>query len=68
MSARTFVVVVEQRTSSKTVGPYHSFTKAEADSKAWDGINGCKTWVEPVVRPEDYQREASVSQPEGSRA
>ena len=58
----TFVVVVERDKHSTTVGPYHSFKRADADARAWDGTEGRSAWVEPVTSPEHYARQ---SQPGG---
>lgn len=51
---KTWIVVVEQGKRSSSVGPYHNRTKAQTDADTWDGADGARSWVEPVVRPEDF--------------
>lgn len=62
----TFVVVVERQKQSTTVGPYHSFKRADGDARAWDGTDGRSAWVEPVTSPDAYTREARAQQSEGA--
>jgi hypothetical protein len=58
----TFVVVVEREKHSTTVGPYHSFKRADGDARAWDATDGRSAWVEPVTSPESYTRQARTPQ------
>jgi hypothetical protein len=61
-SSNTFVVVVEREKHSTTVGPYHSFKRADGDARAWDATDGRSAWVEPVTSPESYTRQARAAQ------
>jgi hypothetical protein len=56
----TFVVVVEREKQSTTVGPYHSFKRADGDARAWDATDGRSAWVEPVTSPESYARQRAA--------
>jgi hypothetical protein len=48
-----YVVVIEKKRQSTTVGPYRNRKTADADAKAWSA-NGYTTWVEPVLSPAEY--------------
>lgn len=37
-------------------GPYRSFKRAEADAKAWDGIDGCSASVEPLLTQDGWPK------------
>jgi len=57
MAKRQRFVVIVQRPNygSDAYGPYTTFRKAEADAKAWDGINKQWTYVVPLKNTDDYK-------------
>lgn len=55
-SALCVVVQSADHKKCETVGPYATFKKADADMRAWDGINGCNVWIEPMIKPEVFAR------------
>jgi len=51
----TFVVILcRGEFERRVVGLYRSFKAASGDAKAWDGINGWSTTVEPLTRKDRH--------------